>query len=585
MKGRLVGGFALVPALLLAWVMLRPLGGRLFLTHVLGPFGGADAVMQSGILEWTGRHFLRPDPWFNLPIFFPEPGALAFMDSLLGQALVLLPLRSVGWGTIAGLYNVAMLLSLLLAAAAFLLIWRTGGGAPLAAGFGALALIGSPYALSQIGHLNQLPPPFALVSLACLWSALRPRRPGRTKVRAAWWLWGATLGWQAGWGWYGFAFGGAAAAVLMLFGLGWYRRRGLVKNLIRPASGPFLLMLVMVLMLGRPYAEAAARHEDFQRTPVEVRAFSADLSHLLNRGAYRAEFGDWLGGGVSLAQRAEGRGRQVLHPGWVALVLAIVGWTLRKHLDPQLRRQGWVVLAIGAVGLILAFGDSFAVPGLGRRWPLPFGIMQEVFPPLRALRAVWRFSFLAVLAICWWAAAGFSIMTRLPRRGIARACLGVALMALLFCESIPVRLPVVGISPLAAGAQVWAGMPAGAVLTLPAPAREADEDATEAAWLHRALMHGRPVTGGVSGWVPPSTRSLRRELAACERGEEDPGALFARLRGLGIASIEVARAWDRERGGYWERALARWGQAPLAAGDYAVYRMGAAASPSGAWKQ
>ena len=100
----------------------------------------------------------------------------------------------------------------------------------------------------------------------------------------------------------------------------------------------------------------------------------------------------------------------------------------------------------------------------------------------------------------------------------------------------------------------------GAILTLPAPPTEAAENTTETRWLHRALATGRPVTGGVSGWVPPVTRRTRARLAACETGDADPQVVLAELRAQGVVGVELSvGASDPERVAFWDRTLTRAG--------------------------
>ena len=95
---------------------------------VVAPFGGIDAMLQLGILEWTARHWTEPSVWMDLPIFHPVPGALGFMDTLLGQAWLVLPLRHWFDPTAAGLYNFAFLGSLVAAILAAGFLWRATGG-------------------------------------------------------------------------------------------------------------------------------------------------------------------------------------------------------------------------------------------------------------------------------------------------------------------------------------------------------------------------------------------------------------------------------------------------------------------------
>ena len=115
-------------------------------------------------------------------------------------------------------------------------------------------------------------------------------------------------------------------------------------------------------------------------------------------------------------------------------------------------------------------------------------------------------------------------------------------------------------------------LPAGAVLTLPAPPDEYGEDLVEAYWLHRSLSHGHPVTGGASGWVPPYTRRLRERLALCVEGRGDLVSLWNELHTLGVRYVEVQDANDAQREQTWRRLLLEHGFRPTpSAPGYTLY--------------
>ncbi len=561
---------------------------------VPGPYGGIDAVMQAGILEWTSRTWHHPALWVRLPIHWPDPLALASMDSLLGQALLLWPLRPWLGGRVATTYDLALAASLLLGAAACALIWGRGPGSGrgtgrwLAGGTAALTLLGSPYALSQLGHLNQLPPPPLLLSLACLLGALetggggeRPDGPEGAGVtaesrRRRWaWGWGGALALQAAWGWYGLAEAAVAAAVLIPWGLwrGRSARPGAVGATVRRLLGPALLAAAVAMVLAIPYWQAATRHEGFERSRSEVAAFSADLDHFVRQGAYR---GGWFGLAGDRPEADPHRSRQTLNPGWAALALAALGWALRRRLDPRRRREGQALLLAGAAGLVLAFGDSVGLPGTPWRLPLPLGVLQDLLPPLRAFRAAWRFSLLAVVAVAWWAGAGTLLLARGRGRWRPVAVAGALLVVL--AESWPSPLPAVRLPAEPELAGPLAAAPPGPVLTLPAPPTEADEDVAEALWLHRALTGGHPVTGGVSGWVPPWTRRLRERLAACEAGAASPAEVLGEVTRAGARAAAVAPA-GTERGRWWLRTLTGLGWRERGRGDGIVVLTPPAADP------
>jgi hypothetical protein len=522
---------------------------------VVGPFGGIDALLQIGLLEWSARHWTQPAVWLDLPIFHPLPGGIGFMDTLLGQAWLVTPFSYLLRLSPVSQYNLAFLGSLLLSAAGMAALWRASGGRWGLAGVAALGLIGAPFTLSQLGHLNQLPPPFVLFSLAALVVALERRE----KNQRCWFhlcLLGGALAMQAAWGWYGFAYAVLGVATLKIgWLLGGSRNRRAAPGLIRAAIPPVLLCAACVWWLAQPQLQLGNRYESFTRTSAEVQQGSADIQHLLNRGVYRSGPDDWTGRGESGETRFTDKARQVLNPGWLLILLAALGLRGADRLKARQRRIGWSLLAMGILGLILAFGDSVGLPFTDKRLPLPMAALREIVPPFRAFRGVWRFSWLLVIALSWWAAVGIDHLLlccreRLPKLGVAPAALAVGLLCVL---SLPVAVP--AIRPALSG-EASDIQRTGAVLTLPAPVAEYEEDAVEALWLLRALETGLPVTGGATGWVPPEIKSLRARLQDCETGRADAADLFREMRQAGVLRAEIAlRPGDTERIEFWRRSL------------------------------
>jgi hypothetical protein len=525
---------------------------------VVAPFGGIDAMLQLGLLEWTARHWHDPATWVDLPIFHPVTGALGFMDSLLGQAGLVMPVRWLLKPTAAGLYNWAFLGSLLAAAGGAAVLWRATGGTWRLAGVFALALVGAPYTQSQIGHLNQLPPPLVPVALAAAILALRSHDE-KTGAFRWWWLLGASLVLQAAWGWYGFAHALLGVASVKIFWLVRHLRGGAgVGSLLRPvvigAFAPAVLTAVAVLILAQPQLKVSDRYESFTRETTEVRAGSADIQHVLNRGVYRGEPADWIGRGTQGIERYDGRARQVLNPGWVALALAVFGWLRRRDLDPDRRIWGRALLVMGLVGMVLAFGESVGVPGTDRRLPLPLEWLRTMVPPFKAFRGAWRFSWLMTIAVAWWAAAGVEVLMA----GRRRIPLGPAAVAMLILVSLPMGVPSLSVGPTGRP-YPEAALPSGPVATVPAPENEYVEDITEALWLTRALAIGRPVTGGASGWVPPEIIALRTRLKTCEEGGEEATVLFDDWRSGGVGVVEIALRRGDPRVAFWQAALEEYG--------------------------
>jgi len=494
---------------------------------VPGPYGGVDAVFQTGLLGWTARWWTTPDVWRIAPVFFPATDALWSMDTLLGQGILVTPLLLAG-APPALLYDLALLFSLLLAAGAAGLLWRAAGGRSPGAGLMGLAVLAAPYTTSQLGHLNQLPPPLVLLAAAA--TALGIRRRRRRWLAAGLLLWAL----QPAMGWYGLVNGALLlAGVLVVAGRDFLSllrgRRGVALLLVAAAA------VSLVAWQARPYTAAARRNDQFARSLREVRWYSADLKDLLDAGPYRARPADWLGRGARDPDRSRGATRHVLHPGWLVLALALAGLSLRRDLPVRHRRLGDGLLVAGVAGLILAFGDSAAVPGSGARVTLPWGWLWHHVPPLRAYRAVCRFAWPLSVALAWWAAVAWErlALSRRPRlRGAA------ALLALLLAlEGVPMGIPAVRV-PAFPVRDTPAPDLTRPLLSLPAVDAEEHEDVAEATWWLAAEQLGRPVTGGVSGRVPPPTRRLRRLLAGARADTLPAAEVLPRVMGeLGISEI------------------------------------------------
>lgn len=519
---------------------------------VMVPHDSVEPLVQMGLLEWSARHWHEPATWIHVPIFYPVSGVVGLGDGLLGQAVLLVPLHDLVQPTVPALFNTAILLSLLLAALGMASLWLACGGGRGTAGVAALALLGAPYTLAQLGHLSQLPPPFVLFSFAALIAALRRHETGREAV-VYWWLLAGSLTLQAMWGWAGLTM--AVLGVVVLFG-GWIWRLSLrtaaepdppMRRLVLPMAIQALIPLSLtawtVLMLAQPQLQLAPDYRQQIRSDQVAKLEAVSLDNFFDLGAYRSSPRDWFGPDLTGLARHAGRDRKVLHPGWITLALAAFGWWRRRKMDAAAARFGQGLLLVGAVGLLPACAAEWLVPGLLRAWPLPV-----------AWHEPWAYSFLWVVAAAWWAAAGFSQL-KLSGPTWRTGGLQAAVLGLLVLVSLPAGVPSVPI-PLDGRLRSGTSELGGPVLTLPAPTGRQFEDQAEALWLTRALETGQPVTGGVTGWVPPETSSLRETLHACEMGQADPVTVLARMKVLGCTRAEIVlRTGDQERTRFWYQTL------------------------------
>lgn len=544
-------------------------------TVVVG-FGGADACLQTGLLEWSAAHWQDPRGWLDLPIFYPLTGSIGYMDSLLGQALLIAPARALFDLTWPAQYNLAFLGSLLLAAVAMASVWLASGGPRWAAGPAALALVGAPYTFTQIPHLNQLPPPLVLFGLASLLAALSRQEKGRS-AWVYWWLLAICLILQAAWGWYGFSYLVLGVFVVLIAWIThWARRRSPtlppLLTALRLGLLPGILAVVGVMVLAQPLLDLKERYPSFERSDREVLLGSADIKHFWHRGVYRSEPADWIGRGVPAATRHLNRDRATLNPGLVALFLAPLGWWRRGFLTSEQRRVGRAFVVMGLAGLVLAFGDSMGLPFTDRRMPLPLDGLREIVPAFKAFRGAWRFAWLAVIAAAWWSAVGVVQLVDIYDKRSSRAWVAPAAMVVMTLLAIPAGVPSLKMDflrPAAAGAAS-----PGPVLSLPAPENEYAEDLVEASWLLRALELGQPVTGGATGWVPPDIVAFRTRLKECEEGRIDSAEVFRQLRDRGIVVAEIVeRPGDDLRVAFWRNELERFGARPLEVAPRSGYRM------------
>ncbi len=554
---RIIGWMiALIPALIVIMFCMLPVISN-WDTHMLGPFGGIDALLQAGLLQWSGQNYLTPEIWYQLPIFYPEQDVLGYMDSLLGQALSIQPILWLTNPSAAAQYNWAMLISLVLSAIAIMLIWRNSGGRPFSGAIVTAVVIGSPYTLAQLGHLNQLPPPMVFFAIAAVIGALNSIASLRKRI--LWWGC-ATLAvvFQSMWGWYGFvyaAMGAAIPAIWNLFSSRNYKQFIRLNWVVLPM---LLIAAPAVIWMAEPQLRVADRYSEFDRSDTEVRSGSADMKHLFERGVYRSNPADWVGKGADGVQRYEGRDRQVLNPGWLALVLSAYGLKHRCKLSANMQQHGYGLLCLGSVGLVFAFGESTGLPFTDKRMLLPFGVLRELIDSLRAFRGAWRFSLLTVLALAWWAGFGFSVL----RNRFGFKAFLVPVLLILF--SLPVTLPIIEI-PSEVNLPSNSYTSNQKLLTLPAPLNEYVEDRTEVLWLLRAISTENQVTGGATGWVPDSVIKLRLELSECEAGLIAPGEIFGRFIELGITGAEIAERDDDSRVSFWRNALSSYGATEMPA--------------------
>jgi hypothetical protein len=156
-------------ACLVAYTVLTAILGR----DVLAQLGtsvandAGDPLLTTAILHWNARHIQLTETWWQFPVFYPTRDALAFSEHLLGLSVIATP---IDWltGDALATYNLSMLLTFPLSAAAmYSLTYRLTGsvGGAFIAG---LAYGFAPYRISHLPHVQFLAAfwaPLALLGL------------------------------------------------------------------------------------------------------------------------------------------------------------------------------------------------------------------------------------------------------------------------------------------------------------------------------------------------------------------------------------------------------------------------------------
>ncbi len=280
--------------------------GRDVLAHLATGIANdaGDPLFTAAILDWNARTLPLSHAWWQFPIFYPTPDALAFSEHLLGLSVIATP---IAWLTHDApvTYNLVTLLTFpLCAMAMYALVHRLTGSA--AGAFVAGLVFGfSPYRISQLPHVQVLAAFWAPLSLLGLHAYLESRR------RRWLFLYGATWMLQAAANGYTLVFFSVVVGLWVL----WFvvaRRRWRALLEIAAATALASVLLVPILYT---YVTVHARH-GFERSLDEIEFFSADVVAVFCASP-QLSFWGWL----RTVCRPEGE----LFPGLAVLVLSVLG--------------------------------------------------------------------------------------------------------------------------------------------------------------------------------------------------------------------------------------------------------------------
>lgn len=438
----------------------------------------ADAQLNAWIVAWVAHQLPRdPRHLFQANIFHPARDTLAFSEPLVAPALMAAPALWAGASPVLA-HNLLLLAGLALSGlAAYGVAWRWTRDRAAALTAGSLFAFNT-HTLTRTAHLQALHA-YGL-PLALLFADRLATRPG---PHAAIGLAGCMtlLAYTSG---YLFVFATIMVAIVLVVRIRhWSRSPG------RVAAGFALAAAVaalLVLPLYLPYRRAALE-QGMTRTLDTVREFSASLPGYLATPArvHRSWSARYLSNPVD-----------AFFPGMTAAVLSCIA--LWRAVSARARRAEVLLLAaVGLAGVVLSLGPA-----------TPFyGVLFDLYPPIRGLRAAARFGVLFLLAIAFLAAFGLAGMrqalsgSRWARPAAIAAVLLVNAEAL--CAPFEYRR-FDGISPVY---RLLADEP-GPVVLAETPFYPPQAAFENAEYVLNSTAHWRPLMNGYSGYTPASYRAV-----------------------------------------------------------------------------
>lgn len=602
----LIAGLFLLITLVQTWPLV------LELPRVM-PNDLGDPLLNTWILWWNAHAVPLTAHWWNAPIFYPAPGAMAFSETLLGESLLASPVQWLGGGPIVA-YNLLFLLSFPLCAfCAYLLAWsltrRTGPSIVAGLMYG--------FAIIRYAHVSHIQiewtwwMPLALLGLH-RW--LTERRLSALVLFS-----GAWLGQSLSNGYYFFYF-----SVIVGLWIVWFTRWNDLRD-VRRMLVPVLIAWTVGVTAMAPvllgYRQIQQRYQ-FTRSIDEVDTFSADLTDFFRLSSVPRflHVARWerpecevslpvvglcalvvalIAGARGGLRRHEPRWFSMAHGvAWaIALALAagIVGGLMlgNRHVRlgpvdfgsvPRLMvtavpmllvllafsptaAQAWRARSASAfylgalfVSITMAMGPLPRVFRL-RMWDhSPYLTLMELVPGFTGLRVPARFALVAVLCLSILTALVLARL-KLARVGRERLVFGAIAMALMF-ETWPgwfrlADLPHVGPDLTTASTVVELPLNRGQGL-----------DA-----MYRAMYHRRPIMNGYSGYFPPAPDVI----GVCFY-RNDTECLDRLWRVIGSMDLMIEKRHDTD--GRWEKVVRALPdvQFRTSDADFAVYRLPSPAS-------
>lgn len=494
--------------------------------HLADSSYGGDARLIIWTTAWANHALLNGLPLFDANIFFPAAQSLRYNEHLLGVSLATLPWAAAGASPVLA-YNVTWWLAFFLNGVAVFAWLRRFALDALPAFAGSLMFACSFYVMLHAhGHLHLIwlwPLPLSALLLE-RWFATP------TLARAFVWLVVVLMGLLTSW----------YIAVMVALVNGIVFAALLITSNAALADGRwkwraahlFVAAAVagaVIVPLARPYAGLRAN-------PSDTAALSADLEAYLVPPE-NTLMGRWWRANVDTRPRSI-YGEVTLFAGWIALVLALVGFVALVR-DRRVPPMAWVFPALAAAGFLLSLGPS--PPLLGGPALAPFGWLARL-PGFDGIRAPARFALVCMLGLSGLAALGASSVAE--RAGRWGRLVVVALVPLMLLEWFVVGFP--GGKPEVHAIPVIYHTPqvraARAIVSLP-EYRDRQDWFLGGDYLYYSTAHWRPIVNGFGRSEPPTQPDV---IARVRAFASDPAAVAA--LGVQYVVVHAARLPSEDRG-------------------------------------
>ncbi len=557
--------------------MLWPYSAHL--TDSTAPTG--DPVLNVYVARWV-QHALVTDPrlLYDANTFYPLEHTLAYTDSDVPMALLMVPIQIVTGNAILA-HNLVLFATFPLAACGIYLLIRRLTGNRGAAFLAGLAYAFLPYRYAHLWHLQQLGhawTPWILLAFFAL--IMRP-----TWLRAV--VFGLLVATQVLTSFY------LAFQIVLVLGIALIvafiaDRRTRSPRFLGMLATSGLLAAIIVVPLTIPYFWVRD-DQGLERTLAEI-----DVEHhwmATPRSYLTTEDKNWVWEWMSEPHNTE----NALFPGSIAIIGAIAGlaaWRRRRAFTVAL-----VILAVSA--FVLSLGPTWE-PDKGGTTALPYRFFFYYFPFFKSMRAPARFGIIVDFAVVLLAGFGAAWAwgrlsprwnaTRARQAGIALT-VGLAALILLELVSTPVSLRQIDRSPAVAAPYEFLADQRDNDPVIEFPTNRRGRDTAVA--MYRSMESWKPLVQGYSGFHPAPHREYVNAFdAPVQRPDGTRGATISHLTPDNVGLLyDIGVRWALvQRDGYedddWAAVLAQAQQAIGAppvfqSEETAVYRVpaGPAADP------